>query len=594
MTGLIAIPMNNDCGVGINQNLSERSRSHPNHYLTSIQSTDPRNSLRVSDHSRSSNLSQPSLPPLPHSPTLVNDIDHFATSNLMQSKTVNNEVVDREHLYLSSEPPPLTSPSPFSRRRIDFDSEFTSPGTTTSIVSNSILFSGSGKSTTFPIMSSIYHSLISSSSNSTPDAPGGNYRTYSDQVENGRHTEPKSASRADLESLFGLGWVQGPSVAEFACSMHRIPGRLYVTATCILFYSRLLGFERRVILQYQDIYRMELYRTTSIRVSMLLPDDNDEEVIHVFRSFRNRCEVLEILERYRHLDDQRALELHTQSRHPHSSSKTQFVTAQPILRPSSDTAREDSWQVQPINEQLNGDVATGNMDDISLDGSDHSHFLTDQTGHHANPMAATINSQACDNDDSLGDLPPPLPARGMFSVRETALESSTSLPLLSNRMLPNRSLASTPVSLSGLHSFSWSRIPPLLAGSSNRGRAVSDSMLRELPSTKRMSAASPRSLFLEESPSTTDRPNLYESVFPPTEVVSKSGLGGDELLFQQEDSASSNDGDSSNSNSASESIALAWQRTMRHKQRKNLMHVGLTVRAQQLYGCDDRTLFCHY
>ena len=95
------------------------------------------------------------------------------------------------------------------------------------------------------------------------------------------------ASTSIVETLFGPGL--GPCWGDFSCTYNRIRGRLYATSQAVLFYTNLLGFERRICLLLRDIARMELYRTTSIRFSTA-----DDET-YIFKSFNDREQVLHLL-----------------------------------------------------------------------------------------------------------------------------------------------------------------------------------------------------------------------------------------------------------------------------------------------------------
>ena len=98
-----------------------------------------------------------------------------------------------------------------------------------------------------------------------------------------------SVSSELLSSLFGQNF--GACWGEFSCSHTRIPGKLYVCASSVLFYSSVLGFERKLVLPLIDIVSMELHRTTSIK----LCTRHDE--VYIFRSFRSRESVLDLLKR---------------------------------------------------------------------------------------------------------------------------------------------------------------------------------------------------------------------------------------------------------------------------------------------------------
>jgi hypothetical protein len=96
-----------------------------------------------------------------------------------------------------------------------------------------------------------------------------------------------AASSDTVQALFGES--AGSSWGDFFCTHNRIRGRLFATSQAVLFYSNLLGFERRLSLKYQDVMEMELYRSTSILISTV-----DCET-YIFKSFHQRKHVLQLL-----------------------------------------------------------------------------------------------------------------------------------------------------------------------------------------------------------------------------------------------------------------------------------------------------------
>ena len=102
-----------------------------------------------------------------------------------------------------------------------------------------------------------------------------------------RLDQPLTNDSKQVRELFGR--EVGPCIASFGCSHSRIPGKLYATNRAILFYSSLLGFERRIYLLHQDVLDIELFRTTSISIRT-----SDFEV-YVFKGFAQRETVLQIL-----------------------------------------------------------------------------------------------------------------------------------------------------------------------------------------------------------------------------------------------------------------------------------------------------------
>jgi len=91
----------------------------------------------------------------------------------------------------------------------------------------------------------------------------------------------------------------GPCWGDFDCTHAHIRGRLYAVTTGILFYSNLLGFERRLCLQFADIRGMALYRTTSLKIELW------DETNYVFKSFQDRTQVLQLLIGLKRLADEK-------------------------------------------------------------------------------------------------------------------------------------------------------------------------------------------------------------------------------------------------------------------------------------------------
>jgi hypothetical protein len=104
-----------------------------------------------------------------------------------------------------------------------------------------------------------------------------------------------------VHSLFGVEF--GPCWGDFFCSHGRIRGRLYAVTNGILFYSNLLGFERRLCLQFANVTSIVLHRTTSIRIEVA---DFD---YYIFRSFQDREQVLQLLVRLKRLVDKKSARL---------------------------------------------------------------------------------------------------------------------------------------------------------------------------------------------------------------------------------------------------------------------------------------------
>jgi hypothetical protein len=104
-----------------------------------------------------------------------------------------------------------------------------------------------------------------------------------------------------VHSLFGIEF--GVCWGDYFCSHGRIRGRLYAVTNGILFYSNLLGFERRLCVQFADVTSMSLHRTTSIRINV---SDSDA---YIFRSFHYREDVLLLLTRLKYLVERKRTDI---------------------------------------------------------------------------------------------------------------------------------------------------------------------------------------------------------------------------------------------------------------------------------------------
>ncbi|CAB9521515.1 GRAM domain containing [Seminavis robusta] len=113
-----------------------------------------------------------------------------------------------------------------------------------------------------------------------------------------RSQVPLSSSSATTEIVKSMF---GPSVGlcwgDFSCQHNHVRGRLYASSEAVLFYSNIFGFEKKIALRYDDVQQMQLYRATSIQVSVLdKPSHGEDDVTHyVFKGFSDRAQTLQIL-----------------------------------------------------------------------------------------------------------------------------------------------------------------------------------------------------------------------------------------------------------------------------------------------------------
>lgn len=98
----------------------------------------------------------------------------------------------------------------------------------------------------------------------------------------------------------------GSVCADFACAHGSYStGRMYICTNGVCFYSNLFGFEKKLYVLWRDIVHVQMYRASSVLIVMRrridddgnnYDDDNHDE--YVFKSFANRDEVLESLNRF--------------------------------------------------------------------------------------------------------------------------------------------------------------------------------------------------------------------------------------------------------------------------------------------------------
>jgi hypothetical protein len=153
------------------------------------------------------------------------------------------------------------------------------------------------------------------------------------------------ASTNIVEALFGPGL--GPCWGDFSCTYNRIRGRLYATSQAVLFYTNLLGFERRICLLLREVQHMELFRTTSLRFGTM-----DDET-YIFKSFNDREQVLHLLSGLKILAHKQQAESGKASARmpttPGSSTRRSSTNSQP--RPTS-VAFSPSSSMSNFHSQL--------------------------------------------------------------------------------------------------------------------------------------------------------------------------------------------------------------------------------------------------
>lgn len=158
--------------------------------------------------------------------------------------------------------------------------------------------------------------------------------SQSQSTEQRRLSSALPASSSIVEALFGPGL--GPCWGDFSCTYNRIRGRLYATSQAVLFYTNLLGFERRICLLLREIVRgkMELYRTTSLRFATV-----DGET-YIFKSFNDREQVLHLLTGLKILADKQ-----------HAEKRQATTTLLSAASPGGTARRGSAQQASPERPQ---------------------------------------------------------------------------------------------------------------------------------------------------------------------------------------------------------------------------------------------------
>jgi hypothetical protein len=161
-----------------------------------------------------------------------------------------------------------------------------------------------------------------------------------------------SVSPDTATELFGSSF--GASKGDFSCSHARVKGNLYATTKAILFYSNLLGFEKRITLRYRDIINMELYRTTSIRITLF---DYDS---YIFRSFKDRESVLRLLKKLKVASQRNDARVHSENNLLNASMPTPSLRRSTSANLSSSTPlrlnRKRSASDSLLSDQVNAET----------------------------------------------------------------------------------------------------------------------------------------------------------------------------------------------------------------------------------------------
>ena len=110
--------------------------------------------------------------------------------------------------------------------------------------------------------------------------------------------QPQSQYKSNSSTTDIVHSMFGPSVGlcmgDFTCQYNRITGRLYACTEAILFYSNLFGFEKKFYFRYEDVLQMQLYRETSIQVSVQEAHATSH-YDYTFKGFSDRIQTLRLI-----------------------------------------------------------------------------------------------------------------------------------------------------------------------------------------------------------------------------------------------------------------------------------------------------------
>jgi hypothetical protein len=164
-----------------------------------------------------------------------------------------------------------------------------------------------------------------------------------------------TAATRTIQTLFGADF--GPCWGEFSCSHGRIRGNLYAVTNGILFFSSLLGFERRLCLQFTDISAIVLHRTTSIRIEIADYDN------YIFRSFHDREKVLQLLIRLKRLVEKKRTRASTTQRQSEYREGDNFANweIQQITNENGNRSFEDNPKSSLSFPALNTSFSSSNI-----------------------------------------------------------------------------------------------------------------------------------------------------------------------------------------------------------------------------------------
>jgi len=254
-------------------------------------------------------------------------------------------------------------------------------------------------------------------------------------------------STAIVHSMFGSS--VGQCFGDYPCHYNRRPGNLFACTEAILFYSNLFGFEKKLCFRYRDIQEMQLYRSTSIQISVQ-GESEDSKNDFIFKGFLDRIMTQQLLvDLWQHNQGAENIEA------PNENNETDDAVDTTTERNNdSDAAiaRAGSDPILPPGRSLS---PTGAQDDLSIKSAvdavssqqQHQQQIRRRTSSaefpKTPPSILKSSKLATPQRKCVDDLPESeTPSRRLFIPSPT--RRSRSLPPLHRRRQPAKSKDSTP------------------------------------------------------------------------------------------------------------------------------------------------------
>ena len=281
------------------------------------------------------------------------------------------------------------------------------------------------------------------------------------------HYVSNSSTTDIVHSMFGPS--VGLCMGDFTCQYNRITGRLYACTEAILFYSNLFGFEKKFYFRYEDVLQMQLYRETSIQVSVQEVQATSH-YDYTFKGFSDRIQTLRLLislwqhdqgaENIEAADEEEVNDINASNNNNNNNNNNDAVTSNNIPPDLSLIGLGDARPISPPTTTRDDDKKT-----LSLDAPSQS---------------------------SLPNLPPSILRQSKISTPQQSNPPSPVRTNPGNNSTPRRLFA---IETSGKRSKSL----PAVHRRRNRQRAHSDGTNQSLYSSTNVTAED--SMDLNQAPS---------------------------------------------------------------------------------------------